>query len=133
MRHGVCARAELKTGVRSRRGNFPEEVACREIVLRKLRLYPVNIGDYAQSPFVKHVEPGSLTASQEPFSRLESNIGDVLRHPGAFGFIQTGKDFGLPQLFCSEHVPAPQSLERIVTLMYHRMLSMKARLICLGI
>jgi hypothetical protein len=63
----------------------------------------VNIGDYAQSPLVKHVEPGSLTASHEPFSRLESNIGGVLRHPGAFGFVKTGKDFGLPQLFWSKH------------------------------
>jgi hypothetical protein len=67
----------------------------------------VNIGDYAKSPFVKHVEPGSLTASYEPFSRLESNIGGVLRHPGAFGFIKTGKDFGLPQLGWSKHVSAP--------------------------
>jgi hypothetical protein len=103
MRHDVCARAELKTGVRSRRGTSPRKSPAVKSYSRKLRLYPVNIGDYAQSPFVKHVEPGSLTASYEPFSSLESNIGGVLRHPGAFGFIKTGKDFGLPQLGWSKH------------------------------
>src|SRR5271155_2620604 len=95
MRHGVCARAELKTGVRSRRGNFPEEVAFCEIVLRKLRLYPVNIGDYAQSPFVKHVEPGSLTASYEPFSRLESNIGGSFAPSGRIRLHQDRRRFWL--------------------------------------
>ncbi|MGA7029182.1 MAG: hypothetical protein WBY24_11075, partial [Candidatus Acidiferrales bacterium] len=81
----------------------------------------------------QHIERGGCSLSKEPFSWLESHIGDSLRQPSAFGFIETDKDFCLSQLFCSEHVPAPQSLELIVTLMYHRMLWIKARVICLGI
>jgi len=56
-----------------------------------------------------------------------------LRQSSPFAFIKTGEDFCSSQLFGSEHVPAPQSLELMVTLMFDRMLSMKAQLICLGL
>jgi hypothetical protein len=48
-----------------------------------------------------------LTLSKEPFSRFEPHIGDSPRQTSAFGFVKTGKTFGVPQLFGSEHERVP--------------------------
>jgi hypothetical protein len=53
-----------------------------------------------------------LAMSCEPISGLEPNVSGGLRQSSAFGFVKTGKDFGLLQLFRSEHEPAPEGKDR---------------------
>ena len=70
---------------------------------KELRLSSENVFDDPEAAFQKNVEPGRLSFSYEPFSRLDSHIGHGLRQVSAFGFAKTGKDFGLSQLVSSEH------------------------------
>src|SRR5271156_2286025 len=124
-------RAEGRSAHQQR--HFTQEIALFEFVLRKLGLLSVHIENDPQAAFRHYIERGRRSFSKEPFSWLEPHIGDSMRQPSAFAFIQTGKDFCLSQLFSSKHVPAPQSLGLIVTPMYHKTPSMKARPVCLGI
>jgi hypothetical protein len=114
-------RAEGRSAQQKR--HFTHEIALLEFLLRKLGLLSVKVENDAQTAFHHYIERRGRALSKEPFSWLEPHIGDGVRQPSAFGFIQTGKDFCRSQLFGSEHVRAPRSLELIATLMYHRMLS----------
>jgi hypothetical protein len=85
---------------------FTEEVAFIGIETRKIRWPPVNIDSQSQLPLEDHEETGWLTFPYKPFAWFEPHIRNGVRQSSAFGFVKTGKDFGLPQFFWSEHVLA---------------------------
>ncbi|MGA2419469.1 MAG: hypothetical protein ABSG69_05255, partial [Candidatus Acidiferrum sp.] len=87
-----------------------------EFLPRKLGLLSVNILNYPQTASQQYIEPSCRALLKKPFSWLEPHIGDSLRQASAFGFVKTGKNSCLSQLFCNEHVPRSASLGVIVTL-----------------